>query len=348
MLTKQAENTGCDPLISVIVPAYNAEKTLVQCVDSIIGQTYENLEIWLIDDGSTDTTGEICDRYAKDDKRIKVIHQANQGVASARSNALNQATGDYIAFVDSDDFLGKEHLNNLLNAITEGKTRVAVTGSTPLLSRDATIEPNNTIAHPDLSILDGEEAACIAVRSVTYPFAEHPWGKLYDSSLAPYLHFPKDRNWEDQFVMYKVFMESGTVAYEEANDYYYVQSTNSRSRQRDDHFFDTLDARKEIIEYARAHRLAKLEETTTQKYHSRVVGIYADLNLLAPGKLSEKAYGIVRAERKEGIASPFTARTTKLAYLLSYLPKKIFSQIMLAFEKRRIAKANAEQEHHDN
>ena len=93
------------PLISVIVPIYGVEKYLEQCLDSILNQTYRQLEIILIDDGSTDRCGEICDRYASRDSRIKVIHQTNQGLSAARNVGMDMATGEYISFIDSDDYI---------------------------------------------------------------------------------------------------------------------------------------------------------------------------------------------------------------------------------------------------
>lgn len=93
------------PLITVIVPVYNVEKYLRRCLDSIIRQTYQNLEILCIDDGSIDNSGEICEQYAARDARIKVIHQENQGLSTARNRGLDAAEGEYIAFVDSDDYI---------------------------------------------------------------------------------------------------------------------------------------------------------------------------------------------------------------------------------------------------
>ena len=100
-------------LISVIVPVYNVEKYLNKCLDSIISQTYTNLEIILIDDGSTDNCGKICDEYASKDKRIKVIHKENAGVSSARNYGIQCATGDWIMFVDSDDWIEFDAINSI-------------------------------------------------------------------------------------------------------------------------------------------------------------------------------------------------------------------------------------------
>ena len=106
-----------EDLISVIVPVYNVEKYLNKCIDSIINQTYKNLEIILVDDGSQDSSGKICDEYTKKDNRIKVIHKENGGVSSARNIGLNNATGEWIAFIDADDWVDEEYLQTLFNRI---------------------------------------------------------------------------------------------------------------------------------------------------------------------------------------------------------------------------------------
>ena len=100
--------------ISVIIPVYNVEKYLYRCVDSVLGQTYYNIEVILIDDGSTDSSPEICDEYQKRDKRVKVIHKKNSGAASSRNIGLSSAKGDYIAFIDSDDYIELDMYENMM------------------------------------------------------------------------------------------------------------------------------------------------------------------------------------------------------------------------------------------
>ena len=112
-------------LVSVIVPIYKVEKYLGKCVDSIINQTYKNLEIILVDDGSPDNSGKICDEYAKKDNRIKVIHKENGGLSSARNAGLDVATGEFIAFVDSDDRIHLDFVEKLYRAIKEENADIA-------------------------------------------------------------------------------------------------------------------------------------------------------------------------------------------------------------------------------
>ena len=101
-------------LISVIIPVYNVEEYLHECVDSVINQTYKNLQIILVDDGSTDSSGKICDEYAENDKRITVVHQKNGGLSVARNTGLSNAHGDYVYFLDSDDYIKKMRLKTFL------------------------------------------------------------------------------------------------------------------------------------------------------------------------------------------------------------------------------------------
>lgn len=114
-----------DELISVIVPVYNVKNYLKQCVQSIVGQTYKNLEIILIDDGSTDGSGELCDILKKTDERIKVIHEENSGLSEARNTGLNAARGKYIGFVDSDDYIEPNMYDILIKLCKKNKTSVA-------------------------------------------------------------------------------------------------------------------------------------------------------------------------------------------------------------------------------
>ena len=115
-----------NPLISVIVPVYKVENYLDKCVESILVQTYKNLEILLVDDGSPDRCGEMCDEYAKADSRIKVVHKKNGGLSDARNVALDAMTGEYVAFVDSDDTIAKDYIEVLYGLIEKCQAQMSV------------------------------------------------------------------------------------------------------------------------------------------------------------------------------------------------------------------------------
>jgi len=115
-----------NPLITIIIPVYKVEQYLEKCLDSVINQDYPYLEIILVDDGSPDSSGKICDEYAKNDKRIVVIHKLNGGLSDARNVAINAALGEYITFVDSDDFIEEDYISTLLNLVQKYDADIAV------------------------------------------------------------------------------------------------------------------------------------------------------------------------------------------------------------------------------
>ena len=130
-------------LISIVVPVYNVEQYLSRCVDSIISQSYSNIEIILVDDGSPDNSGAICDNYAKQDGRIKVIHKANGGLGKARNTGIEKARGDYITFIDSDDWIGKNHISDLYYGLKNADADICFGGCTRAFSNGRQIVDRN-------------------------------------------------------------------------------------------------------------------------------------------------------------------------------------------------------------
>ena len=164
----QSKILGIKPLISVIVPVYNAEKYLSKCLDSILAQTYTNLEIILVDDGSTDNSSKICEKYARKDNRIKVIHKQNGGVSSARNTALAIVTGEYIGFVDSDDYVDHDMYDYLLSLIILNKadiSRCSIYEISPIISNTKSLPPQKAleVCYPHLYVCNMLfSKACIA------------------------------------------------------------------------------------------------------------------------------------------------------------------------------------------
>ena len=137
------ENT--QPELTVIVPVYNVEKYLHKCINSILAQSYKDFELILVNDGSADKSGEICDYYAQKDKRIKVIHQRNRGVSAARNEGLREAKGNYISFLDSDDYIEEIMFESLMNIIKEKKTDVAICGMDIVTEDGDTIDSHRIV-----------------------------------------------------------------------------------------------------------------------------------------------------------------------------------------------------------
>lgn len=186
------------PLISVIVPIYQVEAYLEQCLDSIINQTYRQLEIILIDDGSPDRCGEICDRYAIQDSRIKVIHQTNQGLSAARNAGMDMATGEYISFIDSDDYIAPHFYEKLLEGFKE-HPEAKVTACQVFKNENGEITPLNSKWDHQFPTIHSSrwcQDAILGKTNVTV------WNKLYQAELLKEIRFCKGRIVEDVLFMY--------------------------------------------------------------------------------------------------------------------------------------------------
>ncbi len=245
------------PLISVIVPVYNVKQYLRRCVDSILKQTYENIEIVLIDDGSTDESGAICDRYAQKDVRVKVIHKENGGLSDARNKGMQEARGEYFAFVDSDDYIAKDYMAYLFELIVENKAQISLCG---YLKFD-----NNRKIIPKREKSNVRKKRRTGVNNIAqvYPSEEanfhllyqngmvtSAWGKLFNRKLFETICFPAGKLHEDIAVIYRLFDKADIVACSEERKYFYFQRDDSIknsafNQKKMDYIFFT----KECMEY---------------------------------------------------------------------------------------------------
>lgn len=211
-----------DPLISVIVPVYNTELYLDRCVQSILQQTYGNLEIILVDDGSTDRSSQICDHYEKIDKRIKVIHKANGGQSTARNMGLDLCTGEYVGFVDSDDWIAPTMYEKLLAACKD-------TGSISVIGADEVSESGKIIPKRGLPeyVVSGETL----LRSILL----HQGGasvclKLFPKAVADKVRFNEGRLNEDVLFTADIISHINHVTCVPSNEYFYFRRSGSTSR----------------------------------------------------------------------------------------------------------------------
>lgn len=213
-----------DPLISVIVPVYNTEPYLHRCIESIIGQTYRELEIFLVDDGSSDGSGAICDEYAAADNRISAIHKPNGGLSCARNCALRIACGEYFSFVDSDDFIAKDFIEYLLGLMNEQKADIAACGA----HRFSEPEPCYTLSPEKVQ----EFTSTDALRNMFYQrgLGHSAWGKLYRAKIFEGIEYPEGKIFEDVGTAYKLFWKANKVVYSAQERYFYFQRPGSITR----------------------------------------------------------------------------------------------------------------------
>lgn len=212
-------------LISVIVPIYNVEKYLERCIESIIKQTYKNLEIILVDDGSNDFSGKICDKYSKKDRRIKVIHKKNEGLSEARNSGLEIARGEYIGFVDSDDYIETNMYEYLLSLLKINNADISVCGFQKVWDDIKSRKEENTIIENNNIVLKSKDAIEYIVDDQI--LKSYAWNKLYKRSLFIDIKYPKGLKMEDVATTYKLIYKSKIVVIGKESKYYYTQRKGS-------------------------------------------------------------------------------------------------------------------------
>lgn len=211
-------------VISVIVPIYNVEKYLTQCIESILQQTYTELEIILVDDGSTDSCPKICDFYAEKDKRIKVIHKENGGLADARNAGIRLATGSFITFVDSDDYIDTDMYYLLMKAIKGENADIAIAKCQAFAGEKVTkIATDN-----EELVLNGKEVLEFLILGwAGYTISPAVWNRIYKRELIEGLQFPKGKCYEDLVWTTMVFERAAKGIYLNRVLYFYRQREDS-------------------------------------------------------------------------------------------------------------------------
>lgn len=212
-------------LISIILPVYNVSKYLEECMKSIINQTYKNIEIIVVNDGSTDESDYICEKYKKLDNRIKVIHQKNQGLSAARNTGLNYCKGEYISFIDSDDYVKPDFIEKLYKSIKENNTNISVCGYTDLYTdntlKSAGISEYNEL-HTGKKFLKDRGLNTVV------------WNKMYDASIWEKLRFDVGKLHEDLFIMHKIMYNEDIVSVVKEDLYIHRIRTDSITGKRFD------------------------------------------------------------------------------------------------------------------
>lgn len=219
------------PLISVIVPVYNVKGYLERCLQSICAQTYKNLEIIVIDDGSSDGSGELCDAFALKDRRMRVVHQDNAGQSVARNRGLALAQGQLLGFVDADDWIEADMYESLFRMMTEQEADISV------CSHDRhQADTRAKYTSGKVSVLTRNEA--IRALVVDKRVRNYVWDKLYKRCLFDGVRFPPGRIFEDIAVSYRLFYGAQKIAVQETPKYHYVIREGSSMQSK-------YDARKE-------------------------------------------------------------------------------------------------------
>lgn len=248
------------PLLSVIIPCYNTEKYLEKCITSILKQSYTNIEVILINDGSTDKTPLICDNLSNIDKRIKVIHQSNQGASITRQNGINLSKGEYITFVDSDDWIHPQMYEFMMEGLYNSHADIAQCGVCDAL------EENNQIIlkHRKTKTINNQYQTYDKIRGVIEilddtKWQSYFWNKIYKKELFSNIQFPIGRGLdEDTSVMYHLFHRANSSIYFDSEFYFYLKRIDSICNTTDEkkkaqNIIDRNAARWEKLQFTIQH-----------------------------------------------------------------------------------------------
>lgn len=237
------------PVISVIIPVYNVEKYLSECIESVLAQTMADIEVILVDDGSTDSSGEICEKYKRKDERVTVVHQNNQGAAAARNAGVRLAKGQYIGFVDGDDWIAPEMYEKLLKGFLNDD--IEIVGSGINIYRD---EKNVTeINYADnLQILTGDEICRLLLRR---KFSSSCCTKLFRRNIFEHFSFSTEKTNEDFEILFKIFLHIKNVCVMPDSYYYYRRNdTSITSGINSSKIFDLYYNSCKCYEYVKNHK----------------------------------------------------------------------------------------------
>ncbi|MCP1639216.1 glycosyltransferase involved in cell wall biosynthesis [Streptococcus gallinaceus] len=312
--------------ISIVVPVYNVEEYLSTCIESILCQNYQYLEIILVNDGSTDSSGKICERYQKIDERIKVLHKQNGGLSDARNKGTEIASGDYITYVDSDDFIAENYIEELYNILLKKEADIAVCSYIDYREGE-TCEEKSLLKNWTISLYSSAD-----IIQLMYDFNRFKsslttaWGLLLPSKVAKKVTFPKGKLHEDEFTTYKYYLEVEKVAVTNQPLYFYRYRKDSiMNKEFNCKRLDAIEALEE--------RLSIIEQKGIDIYKT----VCAYLYLLLLYKYQLEKSNIVY---QDDLTSKFKAYFKKYRNILSLKDRVRFFVIKLLgsyfFEIKRI------------
>lgn len=254
-------------LVSIIVPVYNVEKYLAECIESILNQSYENIEIVLIDDGATDSSGKICDAYAKKDSRIRVIHKVNGGLSSARNKGIEESCGSYLAFIDSDDKIHEDFVANLMRYITEDYDIVQCAYAR--VYEDGTLIPCNQCCISDKG--KAAQKYFLGKQGNPEPF-DVAFNKIYRRKLFQNISYPIGRVHEDIATTYRLFYEAKNIKTIPDILYYYrIRPGSITWEEGIGALLDWCEAARERAEFYKEKKEEQLETWALKAYYYQLI-----------------------------------------------------------------------------
>lgn len=259
---KHNEKVQSQELISVIIPVYNVEKYLARCLNSIVKQTYKNLEIILVNDGSTDNSEDIIKKYEKKDNRIKYIKQKNSGLSSARNTGIKNSYGNYLSFIDGDDYVNVHFIEDLYSALVNSGADIAICDYKKVYEKNCDIYSKNvslieTVYDNKFDNLYNDRATVTTVA----------WNKLYKREMFNKIKYPNGRVHEDEYVIPYLLDKANKITYTSCKYYYYYQRSDSITGSYNVKRLDILKALKERIKFFQNKKMKKLQARALYNYY---------------------------------------------------------------------------------
>ncbi|MCH5237899.1 MAG: glycosyltransferase [Muribaculaceae bacterium] len=305
-------------MISIIVPIFNCSEYLDECVNSILNQTYQDWELILVDDGSTDNSGEIADKYASDNSQIKVIHASNGGLSYARNIGIDNSQGDYLMFIDADDIIYPHTLSVLTENsfkyqadIIEGKFSY---GKIPLK------KPKRK--YNSIKLYDSEKA----IERVLYQKKLLPsaCGKLFRSNLFKEIRFQEGLYYEDLNIFYKIFFKANKIVYNDSDIYFYRETPGSIVHSWNSRRLDVLKVTANIENYMRGNNPSLIAAARDRRLSANF-NIFCLASVNNETQLAIDCWEIIKSYRKESLFNIKVRIKNKIGIILSFSGRKIFS-----------------------
>ena len=272
-------------LVSVVVPIYNVKDYVERCLETVLKQTYQNLEIILVNDGSTDGSELICKKYKKMDSRVVLINQENAGLSVARNSGIDASTGDYICFVDSDDWLEKDFVSSNLQILEEKQVSISVCGYYISDDLGDAIEAKGFL-NSDIHVFNTDRALYLLTEDVS--IKSHAWDKMYKRDLFDCIRFPVGKNYEDIFVMHELFFKCDKIAVTLQPKYHYYVRNNSIARNyKTKNILDYFEAEFTRLRFFQKHNFKELETLQNTKMMELLLSYYPKFK---KGSMSTEKY----------------------------------------------------------
>lgn len=320
-------------LVSIVIPVYKVEEYIDKCIESVTKQSYTDIEIILVDDGSPDKCGKICEKWAKEDDRIKVIHKKNGGLSDARNEGINVAKGKYITFIDSDDYVQQNYVEYLCQLMKKYDSDISCCLAQIFYEDGKVSKIENEVIEECLTSED-------AFREMLYErkLTNSAWAKLYKIDLFNGVRYPKGKLYEDMFTTYKLIMKSKKIAISNDRKYYYLIRSNSiigsinPLKQK-----DMLDAAEEMYRYANEY-VPSVVEATKYKIFMCSINILVQCKIFSKDseekELKKLLWKNIKHERLTFITNKNVSNKIRILAVVSLAGKQVLQIFYKILAKR--------------